>query len=193
MVLRVYPADGGREVRAGLLFVVLARRGIVMAGFEGSQQVLGAVVVIADPGPGERDRDTGSSRAPGLRAAAGSAGRLRPGGVSPPPWSQCRSQRLRAKAAVVHADGADEQRGVLCALLVVQPPAHAASVIAVSEEARAAEQTPYPGLAHGSCPTSIPDWGRRHRPPVAGTCRGGGCAACTWSGRDCGGRSARAR
>ena len=50
--------------------------------------------------------------------------------------SECLSQRLRAKAAVVHAEGADEQRGVLCALLALQPPAHHGSVIEVSDEAR---------------------------------------------------------
>ena len=46
-------------------------------------------------------------------------------------------QRLRAKAAVVHAEGADEQRGVLCAPLALQPPASFGAVIEVNEEVQA--------------------------------------------------------
>ena len=66
--------------------------------------------------------------------------------------SECLSQRLRAQAAVVHADGADEQGGVLCALLALQTPAHAASVMEVNEEVQAAEQTPDPASRMGNIP-----------------------------------------
>ena len=56
-MLRVYPSDEGRDVRAGLLLAVKARRGIVMAGFEGPEQAFGAGVVIADAGAGEGGGD----------------------------------------------------------------------------------------------------------------------------------------
>ena len=55
----VYPADGGRDAGAGPLLAVLARRGIVMAGCEGSKQTPAAGAAMADPG-----RGTGSSAVP---------------------------------------------------------------------------------------------------------------------------------
>ena len=61
-------------------------------------------------------------------------------------------QRLRAEAAVVHADGADEQRGVLSALLAVQTPAHFGAVIEVNEEIQAEEQAPDPASRIGNIP-----------------------------------------
>ena len=63
-VFMVVPSDEGSYVRAGLLLVVLALRGIVMAGFEGTEQALGVGVVMADAGTGEGggDAEVGQGR-----------------------------------------------------------------------------------------------------------------------------------
>ena len=120
-MLWVYPSDEGRDVGACLLLAVKALRGIVMAVLRVLNRLSQQGLSWLTRGREHEAVIPRSCRAPSIRAAAGPPGRLRLGAFHHRPVIGVRNQRLRAKAAVVHADGADEQGGVLCALLALQP------------------------------------------------------------------------
>ena len=163
-MLRVYPADGGRNARAGLLFVVPARRGMVRAGCEGCSRLSqpgwswltrGGEHEAVTPGPAELPA---SGRLRGPRGACAPGALLRRVVSRPQPQATCEYGRGPGR-------GSGWRCGVRCALPAPPSPIHAASVMEVSDEAQSAQQSPDLASRAGNVPPpDLSAGGGRDRP-----------------------------
>ena len=176
-VLRAYPADGGRGAGAGLLLTVRARAGWSWRAVRVGSRPQHPGRSWLTRGEGARGRDGGSHGSPGLRQLRGQRGACARGRFSVPlpecsargcvlrrPWSMQREQMAGRRALRSPRAAAPGPPGC----------GHGGQC-----RGTGSSTDRRPGLAHGSCPASIPACKRWHGPPLPAACRGGGCAACS--------------